>query len=52
MTGSLDHHDQLQVVAILLAAGSGSRSGQEVNKIFFPLAGVTVLERAVSGLLS
>lgn len=52
MTGSLVHHDQPRVVAILLAAGSGSRSGQEVNKIFFPLAGVSVLERAASSLLS
>ena len=52
MTGSLDLHDQPRVVAILLAAGSGSRSGQEVNKIFFPLAGVSVLERAASSLLS
>lgn len=52
MTGRGDKGVPPPAVAILLAAGRGSRSGQETNKVFFPLAGATVLERAASCLLS
>lgn len=40
-----------RVLAILLAAGRGTRSGQEDNKVFTLLAGQTVLERAARALL-
>jgi len=35
--------ERLRVAVVLLAAGSGSRLGQDVNKVFAPLAGRPVL---------
>lgn len=34
--------------ALILAAGSGERSGLSYNKVFFPLRGIPVLKRAVT----
>ena len=36
--------------AVVLAGGSGTRVGAGVNKVYLPLAGVTVLERSLRAL--
>lgn len=43
--------DSLEVLAILLAAGRGSRSGHFENKVFRKLGGQSILERAAACLL-
>ena len=41
----------MHTVAVVAAAGSGERLGAGVPKAFVPLAGMTLVERAVAGLL-
>ncbi len=41
----------MQAIAILLAAGRGSRFGSGENKVFQKIGGITVLERAARSLL-
>ncbi len=41
----------VRAAAVLLAAGSGSRVGAEVNKVLLPLAGVPILARSVRTVL-
>jgi len=42
--------DKTVVTAIIAAAGSGRRMGREVNKVFLPLAGQTVLARSAAAI--
>ncbi len=39
--------DSLRTSAIILAAGSGSRMGRDLNKIFLDLGGITILEHSL-----
>jgi 2-C-methyl-D-erythritol 4-phosphate cytidylyltransferase len=38
----------LKPAIVLLAAGSGSRFGQETNKVWLPLAGKSIISRTIS----
>lgn len=47
MTSHPDHGTAPGAAVVVLGAGSGSRSGAEVNKVLLPLDGVPVLTRSV-----